>query len=823
MEALPAVAETVLPGGNGEAEAPLDKNPGLRHYDSHKDVILRVEWITDQAMQNLTVTVQILVITGAALLAAVVALKEVKGNDLVFMPTIPTMNLVFGAGCMLELLFTCAVFYARVVIANRSGKRWDPKRRRAVVLTEIELGTQTLNMAAFLTTNAIQLADRCTFFPRSIVWLGLVQWLCWNTLCLISWVHADRFRPVPNEKDSTLARPGANEVPLATDLPLTSHWRKLALWLAFLGTTVATNVKLADGPADRASGLSQCDASLLDCRQTAGLLVGQAISIVLIILYLLLYLYATRRSLQQLSRFSYNRFRVGNRLIRIQIRLRVLAVCVFLLCCILYALLQFSSCVSYWVSWLGFLPMQVITTAIVAGQCFLDSPKQPSDKETLLAFLQEFAWTEASQPAKRAARSASLKRTTGQAEGIDKEPMWCFETAVKLMHWCSLCYAFDKADTSVALKTAMELYHLEEYEMIWEERVDTLCLLAWGPGTVVVAFRGTASMAGLIADMKIWRTPWPPAAGTWRSRPKVHTGFLHCYRSGELDVRLARGVRRAVQRAARAGAGPVRVLVTGHSLGGALGMLCAYDVARAHPGLDVSCYTFGTPRVGNRAFADLYGGLVPDTWHVVNGDDTITRSGKFFFLYKRVGHRVLINGSGDLIVRPDYIEKYVHRMPGGGSLYDHYLSSYRTSFAAVLLAQFGAKAISGGKSAATVLAHAPGTQDMLREVGLTIDDLKTMERHDATFAGCYDASGLCTCCFLLSCPRLPTRGRKGSSNGPSSRLASQRPGQATSPLSNFEEDVTQDAVREVALGIQPFQFGSRDFPAPQLNTVEGRV
>lgn len=51
----------------------------------------------------------------------------------------------------------------------------DPKRRRAVVLTEIELGTQTLNMAAFLTTNAIQLADRCTFFPRSIVWLGLVQ------------------------------------------------------------------------------------------------------------------------------------------------------------------------------------------------------------------------------------------------------------------------------------------------------------------------------------------------------------------------------------------------------------------------------------------------------------------------------------------------------------------------------------------------------------------------------------------------------------------------------------------------------------------------
>lgn len=38
------------------------------------------------------------------------------------------------------------------------------------------------------------------------------------------------------------------------------------------------------------------------------------------------------------------------------------------------------------------------------------------------------------------------------------------------------------------------------------------------------------------------------------------------------------------------------------------------------------------------------------------------------FLYKRVGHRVLINSRGDLIVRPDYIEKYVHQMPGGAEM-----------------------------------------------------------------------------------------------------------------------------------------------------------
>ena len=48
----------------------------------------------------------------------------------------------------------------------------------------------------------------------------------------------------------------------------------------------------------------------------------------------------------------------------------------------------------------------------------------------------------------------------------------------------------------------------------------------------------------------------------------------------------------------------------GHSLGGALAQLAAHDVQtefkRAHPWLWVSCYTLGSPRVGNSAFADTF-------------------------------------------------------------------------------------------------------------------------------------------------------------------------------------------------------------------------
>lgn len=38
------------------------------------------------------------------------------------------------------------------------------------------------------------------------------------------------------------------------------------------------------------------------------------------------------------------------------------------------------------------------------------------------------------------------------------------------------------------------------------------------------------------------------------------------------------------------------VHIAGHSLGGALAMLAAYDIAAAFTDMEVSCYTFGSPR-----------------------------------------------------------------------------------------------------------------------------------------------------------------------------------------------------------------------------------
>ncbi len=54
--------------------------------------------------------------------------------------------------------------------------------------------------------------------------------------------------------------------------------------------------------------------------------------------------------------------------------------------------------------------------------------------------------------------------------------------------------------------------------------------------------------------------------------------------------------------------------LAGHSLGGALATLAAYDLA-AELGLShVQCITFGAPRVGNSVFVADYNRHVPNTW-----------------------------------------------------------------------------------------------------------------------------------------------------------------------------------------------------------------
>lgn len=44
---------------------------------------------------------------------------------------------------------------------------------------------------------------------------------------------------------------------------------------------------------------------------------------------------------------------------------------------------------------------------------------------------------------------------------------------------------------------------LEEHELLVEESTDTRAFLAWGPGILVVAFRGTVTRKNIMTDLKV--------------------------------------------------------------------------------------------------------------------------------------------------------------------------------------------------------------------------------------------------------------------------------------------------------------------------------
>lgn len=122
---------------------------------------------------------------------------------------------------------------------------------------------------------------------------------------------------------------------------------------------------------------------------------------------------------------------------------------------------------------------------------------------------------------------------------------------------------------------------------------------------IVLAFRGTepTEVRDLISDGNIATTPCDHSG-------KVHTGFSDAYEA------VGQQVQAVLDRPDLA---DQPLLITGHSLGGALATLAAKRLT--HQGGIAACYTFGSPRVGNHAWV---GQMRTPVYRVVNAADFVT-------------------------------------------------------------------------------------------------------------------------------------------------------------------------------------------------------
>ncbi|KAL0349073.1 UNVERIFIED_CONTAM: Lipase [Sesamum angustifolium] len=148
---------------------------------------------------------------------------------------------------------------------------------------------------------------------------------------------------------------------------------------------------------------------------------------------------------------------------------------------------------------------------------------------------------------------------------------------------------------------------------------------------LVIAFRGTeqSRWKDLRTDLMLVPAGLNPEriGGDFKQEVQVHSGFLSAYDS--VRTRLISLIKQAIgHRGDSSDLLPKwHIYVTGHSLGGALATLLALELSSSllakHGAISVTMYNFGSPRVGNRRFAEVYNEKVKDSWRVVNHRDII--------------------------------------------------------------------------------------------------------------------------------------------------------------------------------------------------------
>ena len=156
----------------------------------------------------------------------------------------------------------------------------------------------------------------------------------------------------------------------------------------------------------------------------------------------------------------------------------------------------------------------------------------------------------------------------------------------------------------------------------------------------VVAFRGTepSSLENWLENLDASHATWEMGASGYRRAFRVHAGFLDSYASVRDDIFEALRNVSAARRLGRPSA-PLPVALTGHSLGGALATLAAFELdaegfRRVGVGdgdgdggttaLVAGAWTFGSPRVGDDAFAAAYAEALRErTWRITHAHDVV--------------------------------------------------------------------------------------------------------------------------------------------------------------------------------------------------------
>jgi len=199
---------------------------------------------------------------------------------------------------------------------------------------------------------------------------------------------------------------------------------------------------------------------------------------------------------------------------------------------------------------------------------------------------------------------AALALSSGSYDEDKAKQLYMFSSAAychpeSITNWdCKPCQAIDASFRAQAITNSTE---------------QTQGLVGSGNGRIIVSFRGSENIPNWIDDIDMRKMPYPYSGC---SGCEVHSGFYAAWAS--LQDQTLRLVNDEVKKQPHA-----KIYVTGHSLGAAMAVLCAADLAFTH-GLSIEAvYTFGDPRAGNSKFVELFEAASKETWRVTHWRDPV--------------------------------------------------------------------------------------------------------------------------------------------------------------------------------------------------------
>ncbi|CAD8081966.1 unnamed protein product [Paramecium sonneborni] len=149
---------------------------------------------------------------------------------------------------------------------------------------------------------------------------------------------------------------------------------------------------------------------------------------------------------------------------------------------------------------------------------------------------------------------------------------------------------------------------------------------------IVLVYRSTQDLTNWINNIKFFKQQFGDCIdcavhlGFWETYTAISDGMINCTKT--LKEKYPKS----------------KVLITGHSLGGAIAALLAVDVTRLGIQVD-NFFTYGAPRVGNIEFATWFEDYVipKEQWRVTHYADTVVHTPPLSFYYAHLPQEVWYN------------------------------------------------------------------------------------------------------------------------------------------------------------------------------------